>query len=118
MFPSQTYPAFFILISMQLLIPTECHNCGLVDEAKFVYAGPHVKQICNGCGKYVKFFDKAKIPDSRETKLAIWAITQDLTIISEAKETIGFIDNLKGLDLKIIYWRLYLEMRRKAALIQ
>ncbi len=98
---------------MQLLIPNECHYCGLVDEAKFVYAGPHVKQICNGCGKYVKFFDKSKIPDARETKLAIWAITTDLAQINEAKQESGFVENLKGLDLKMIYWRLYLEIRRR-----
>lgn len=101
---------------MQLLIPNECTYCGLVDEAKFVYAGPHIKQVCNGCGRYVKFFDKSKIPDSKETKLAIWAITQDIAEIEDSKYRIGFIENLKGLDLKMIYWRLYLETRRKAAL--
>lgn len=111
-------PAFFYYPNMQLLIPNECHYCGLVDEAKFVYAGPHVKQLCNGCGRYVKFFDKAKIPDSRETKLTIWAITQDIAEISLAKDQIGFVENLKGLDLKMMYWRLYLEIRRKAGLKQ
>jgi hypothetical protein len=108
----------FCLNTMQLLIPNECHYCGLVDEAKFVYAGPHVKQICNGCGKYIKFFDKAKIPDSKETKLAIWAITTDIDSINESKNQIGFVDGLKGLDLKMIYWRLYLEVRRKALISQ
>jgi len=103
---------FFILIKMQLLIPYECHHCGVVDEAKFVYAGPHVKQICNCCNKYVKFFDKALIPDARETKLRIWAITQDVPKITSAKAEIGFIENLKGLDLKMIYWRLYLQVRK------
>lgn len=96
---------------MQLLIPNECHYCGLVDEAKFVYAGPHIKQICNGCGKYVKFFDKAKIPDAKETKLVIWSITQDLEKINQAKANCNFIENLTGLDLKIMYWWLYLSIR-------
>jgi len=101
---------------MQLLIPNECHYCGVVDEAKFVYAGPHMKQICNSCGRYVKFFDKSKIPDSKEIKLKIWSITQDIDRISEAKKQCSFIENLKGLDLKVMYWRLYLQIRKDAGI--
>lgn len=97
---------------MQLLIPNECHYCGVVDEAKFVYAGPHVKQVCNECGRYVKFFDKGKIPDSREVKLRIWSLTQDVDYINSAKSEIGFVENLTGLDLKMMYWRLYLQIRK------
>lgn len=98
---------------MKLLIPHECYNCGLVDEANFLYAGPHIKQICNGCNKYVKFFDKSLIPDAKEVKLKIWSITQDTFLISQAKDYIGFIEGQTGLDLKIGYWRLYLEVRRR-----
>ena len=96
---------------MDLLVPHECQRCGVVDEAQFTFSGPHIKQICNSCGCYVKFFDKAKIPDPSETKLKIWAITPDLSAIADAKSKMGFIENLTGLNNKIIYWRLYLKVR-------
>jgi hypothetical protein len=73
-----------------------CFKCGIVDEYKFTYAGPHIKQVCNNCGAYVKFFDKNKIPDIKEIKLKIWHLTnQDLTVIS-------------FLNGKMMYWKLYL----------
>jgi hypothetical protein len=88
-----------------------CHKCGLIDEARFVFAGPHVKQVCNGCGFYVKFFDKAKVPDVREIKLKIWAITrQDLELIEQAKKAVDFTP-CKGLYEKMMYWRVYLKVR-------
>lgn len=93
------------------MIPYECHVCGVVDEAKFVYAGPHIKQLCNSCGKYVKFFNKALIPDVKEIKLSIWGIKKDVETIEQAKKECGFVDGLTGLDEKIQYWRLYLYMR-------
>jgi hypothetical protein len=101
---------------MTLLIPNECHYCGLVDEAKFVYSGPHIKQICNGCDKYIKFFDKSKIPDVKEIKLTIWSITNNIEKISQAKNDCNFVNDLKGLDLKIMYWRLYLQIRKGAGI--
>lgn len=101
---------------MQLLIPNECHNCGLVDEAKFVYAGPHIKQICNGCDSYVKFFPASRIPDYRDIKLRIWAITQDPPLINKAKQECAFVENAKGTDLKLVYWRLYLQLRKEFGL--
>lgn len=103
-------------MQQEFMIPHECHHCGVVDEAKFTFAGPHIKQICNGCGKYVKFFNKSQIPDVREIKLKIWSITQDIDRISAAKQVSGFVDNLTGLDNKIVYWRLYLAVRKEAAL--
>jgi hypothetical protein len=88
-----------------------CYKCGLIDEAKFVFAGPHVKQVCNGCGFYVKFFDKAMIPDVMEIKLKIWAITnQDLTLIEKAKREVEFTP-CTGLTAKMMYWRVYLKVR-------
>lgn len=97
---------------MELMIPHDCHNCGLVDEAKFTYAGPHIKQVCNGCGRYVKFFNKSDIPDHRETRIRIWSIAkEDVTLIESAKFKCGFTSNVTGLDLKIMYWRLYLTVR-------
>lgn len=98
---------------MELLLPHECSYCGLTDEAKFTYAGPHIKQVCNGCNRYVKFFNKSLIPDVKEIKLKIWGITTELNAIDYCKGLIGFIDGLKGLDEKMIYWRLYLCVRKE-----
>lgn len=98
---------------MELLFPHECHNCGLVDEARFTYAGPHIKQVCNGCACYVKFVSKGIIPDTKEIKLKVWAISTDLEKIDLCKGLIGFVPNLVGVDEKLMYWRLYLKMREE-----
>lgn len=98
---------------MELLIPHECHSCGVVDEAKFIFSGPHIKQLCNGCDRYVKFFHKNRIPDVREIKLKIWAITTDFKEISDAKIKSGFVDNLIGIEQRMVYWRLYLQIRKE-----
>jgi len=100
---------------MGLLLPHQCQICGLEDEAKLVYAGPHVKQVCNGCDNYVKFISKSFIPDIREIKLRIWSITQDLAYIEAAKEACLFVEELPGLDGKMMYWRLYLKLREMEA---
>ena len=100
---------------MDLLVPHECQRCGVVDEAQFTFSGPHIKQICNACGCYVKFFDKSKIPDAGETKLRIWALTTDLSVIGDCKNRIGFVDDLTGTNKKIMYWRLYLKVRETKA---
>lgn len=95
----------------KLLVAHECHICGLVDEAEFIFSGPHIKQICQGCKRYVKFFHKSAIPDVREIKLKIWSITQKTIVIDIHKDLIGFVDNLSGIDNKIMYWRLYLSIK-------
>lgn len=95
---------------------TECHKCGSVDEAKLILGSVHVKQVCNGCGAYVKFFNKALIPDIPEIKMKIWAVAeQDLSIIADAKLDIDFVPNLTGLYGKIMYWKLYLYLRGRAS---
>lgn len=97
---------------MELLIPHECHRCGVVDEAKFTFAGPHIKQVCNNCNSYVKFFNKSWVPDKTEIKLRIWAITQCTSTLASLKKEIGFIDTgLTPLEEKMQYWRLYLKVR-------
>ena len=96
---------------MKAFFEHSCHKCGLVDEAKFVHAGPHIKQVCNGCGFYVKFFDKAMIPDHIEIKQKIWYISkQNLLLINKAKEEVEFIE-CTGLSRKLMYWKLYLKIR-------
>jgi hypothetical protein len=32
-----------------------CNRCGSVNDYKTEQAGPHIKAICNGCDKYIKF---------------------------------------------------------------
>lgn len=96
---------------MELLVPHECQSCGAVDEAKFIFSGPHIKQVCKGCNRYVKFYSKSAIPDVSEVRLKIWSITQDTSFIDAAKEASGFVSGVKGLDGKIYYWRLYLKVR-------
>lgn len=82
----------------------------MVDEARFTYAGPHIKQVCNGCGFYVKFFNVKLIPDIKDIRLKIWAISnQNIEI---CKKEVDFIDNLKELDGKMMYWKLYLQVRK------
>lgn len=97
---------------MNLLKPFECHHCGVVDEAKFVFSGPHIKQVCNCCDAYVKFISKANVPDATETKLRVWAISsQSSELINQAKQACGFIEDLKGIERNMMYWRLYLAVR-------
>ncbi|WP_285011284.1 hypothetical protein [Pedobacter faecalis] len=99
---------------MELMIPHECRTCGAVDEAKFVYAGPHIKQVCNACNKYVKFYGKGQMPDVREVKIRIWAITQDTARIESAKKEVGFVSDPVGPEAKMLYWRLYLKLREQS----
>lgn len=97
---------------MTCFFETTCHKCGFIDEAKFVYAGPHIKQVCNNCGFYVKFFNTALIPDVQEIKLKIWNITdQNLELINKAKSEVEFVAGLTGINAKMMYWRLYLRLR-------
>lgn len=99
---------------MNTFFSTTCHKCGLIDEAKFIYAGPHIKQVCNGCGFYVKFFDKALLPDVKAIREKIWYISKgDKELIEQAKKACEFIQGLSGVNGKMMYWRLYLEIRRK-----
>ncbi len=97
---------------MNLLKPYECPHCGVEDEAKYVFSGPHIKQVCNHCNAYVKFTSKHQVPDSTEVRLRIWSITnQDVNVISEAKQACFFIEDLRGIERNMMYWRLYLAIR-------
>lgn len=90
----------------------ECHKCGLCDEPRLGYAGPHIKATCNNCGAYIKFINTSLIPDTKEIKLRIFDIVdKNIEQINSAKKEICFIENLKGVDGKIQYWRLYLYLR-------
>ena len=98
-------------MSNNLFFQTHCHKCGATDEAKFTYAGPHIKQVCNKCNFYIKFFDKASIPDAKDIRLKIWSISnQDIQLINKCKINVDFIEGLKGVDGKMMYWKLYLKV--------
>jgi hypothetical protein len=96
---------------MELLVPHVCSHCGATDEAKFIFSGPHLKQVCNSCNRYVKFFSKSAVPDITEVKLKIWSLTQGTSFIDAAKEPCGFLEGATGLEGKVLYWRLYLKVR-------
>lgn len=93
---------------MDLLIPCHCHKCGCIGESNLSWAGPHIKQTCPECGSYQKFYDKAAIPDVREIKIKIFGIVSgNLEKITELKASCSFVENLKGLDAKLQYYKLY-----------
>lgn len=95
-----------------------CHKCGFVDEAKFVFStNGAVKQICNNCNFYVKFFDKASVPTIYDIKTKIWYIVEaDISIVYAAKKEVEFIEGLNKLPGQLMYWKLYLEIRRLCSL--
>lgn len=37
-----------------------CHNCGAVNDYHTEKSGPHIKAVCNGCDKYIKFITQHK----------------------------------------------------------
>lgn len=97
---------------MTTFFQNTCHKCGLVDEAKFVFAGPHLKQVCNGCGFYVKFFDKGMLPDVKDIKYKTWYISsQDIDMINRAKKEVEFMEVKGRIEQKMMYWKLYLKVR-------
>lgn len=38
-----------------------CQRCGSVNDYRTVQSGPHIKAICNGCDRYIKFMKKSDI---------------------------------------------------------
>lgn len=38
-----------------------CQRCGSVDDYRTVVSGPHIKAICNGCDRYIKFISRADL---------------------------------------------------------
>lgn len=95
-------------MATEFLIPSHCHKCGVIGESRLSWAGPHIKQSCDSCGSYQKFYDKALIPDVREIKIKIWGIANaDLSLIETVKKEINFVENIKGVDAKLEYYKLY-----------
>lgn len=38
-----------------------CQRCGSVNDYRAVNSGPHIKAICNGCDRYIKFIPKNEV---------------------------------------------------------
>lgn len=38
-----------------------CQRCGSVNDYRTVNSGPHIKAICNGCDRYIKFIPKNEV---------------------------------------------------------
>lgn len=92
-----------------------CHRCGSIGELDFEFAGPHIKAVCSGCGFYVKFFDKSKLPDPKELKIKIMILANnDINHILERKKELAlFYEGISGMNAKIAYWKLYLSFIKK-----
>jgi hypothetical protein len=39
-----------------------CYRCGSVNDYRTVQSGPHIKAICNGCDRYIKFLKQTSTP--------------------------------------------------------
>lgn len=74
---------------------------------KFNYSCPHIKAVCGWCGFYIKFVHAIVVPNFLESKNKIWAVTNDLKLIEEAKAKVGVHKDLKGIDKNIAYHNLY-----------
>lgn len=93
--------------------PHSCHRCGQTDEARFAYAGPHVKQVCNACGAYVKFFPIGAIPDVLTIRGKIWYVSgQSRELIERAKVAAEYADQPDKLQAQMAWWRVWLEVRK------
>ena len=61
----------------------------------------------------MKFFNKALIPDVKEIKLKIFYIVDsNLQAIENMKKECEFIEGLTGIQQKLMYWKLYLTVRK------
>lgn len=92
---------------------TSCHKCGCIDEAKFVFSSNGaVKQVCNNCSAYIKFFDKSLVPNVIVIKQKIWYIVEgNIQEIQDAKKEVEFIE-VTGMAQRLQYWKLYLYLRK------
>lgn len=49
---------------MPTLPDVTCNNCKSVNNYHTEQSGPHIKAICNGCGKYIKFLPQGCTPET------------------------------------------------------
>lgn len=109
--------ATFTMKIVKPFLENDCHKCGYSGESKIYWAGPHVKQVCEKCGFYIRFIPALSIPSVREIKEKIWFMTDaNIDAIQKAKIDIEFIDGCTGTYEKVMYFKLYLNLRSKLAL--
>lgn len=102
---------------MKEILEINCYRCGFVDAPRFVFSGPHVKEICNNCGSYLKFVTADTVPALDRIKFAIWGITKDVDLIEKTKILCSFVSFPKeqGLAQRIQYWNLYLAIKHESS---
>lgn len=84
-----------------------CIKCDSTFPVRLSYAGPHIKATCGKCRAYIKFVHTSTIVNYKESRAKIWAATQDLKIINDAKVKVGVHENLTGMDKSIAFQNLY-----------
>lgn len=97
-----------------MFFPTTCHKCGATDEARFILGSVHLKQVCNKCGAYIKFFDKSLMPSVVDIRLKIWFISnQNKELIEQCKIDTEYVSGMKGLAEKYVWWKVYLQVLKQ-----
>jgi len=78
-----------------------CQRCGSIDDYYTVVSGPHLKAICNGCDRYIKFISQQQLKTNQmaEKKLSgSIALTKLVHVMMEKKGKNGMV---KGLFIPI-----------------
>ena len=69
-----------------------CTRCGLVNDYRTEKAGPHIKAVCNGCDRYIKF-----LPQGNEEPTLYFPKYKGRTVKSMvAPEEISYLKWLLG----------------------
>lgn len=91
-------------------IECKCTKCGAIGESKLSISGKHVKQSCNSCGAYVKFYPQNDLPPLKDVRAWIWEYTGgDLAVIGVFKNATNFVNYEDYLGKFIQYWKIYLQ---------
>jgi hypothetical protein len=51
-----------------------CHRCGSINDYRTEVSGPHLKAICNGCDRYIKFISKKTLPNEQSVNNTVMSI--------------------------------------------
>lgn len=72
-----------------------CRRCGLINDYYTLTSGPHLKAMCNGCDRYIKFISKQKTNQMAEKKLTgSIALTKLIHVMMEKKGKNGMVKGL------------------------
>lgn len=98
-----------------------CKKCGSNRPVKFEMPSPdslpdvNIKRFCGFCGKHIDSVYFTAVPDYAISKLTIWALTQDVSLLQRLKIQEGFREDANGVLRNIQYHNLYLALVNKAA---